>query len=96
METAKLSFDIFCKDITSVIGNNSWKFHDDTMTGNCEKGVTDRQTDGQTDRLADGRTEVFLELLGRSYKYVLSWPFCVGINLFKYIWQPPALHHSHS
>ena len=23
----------FCMDITSVIGNNSWKFHDDTMMG---------------------------------------------------------------
>ena len=22
----------FCMDLTSVIGNNSWKFHDDTMT----------------------------------------------------------------
>ena len=21
----------FCRDVTSVIGNNSWKFHDDTM-----------------------------------------------------------------
>ena len=24
---------IFCMDITSVIGNNSWKFHHDTMMG---------------------------------------------------------------
>ena len=24
---------IFCMDITSVIGNNSWKFHDDMMMG---------------------------------------------------------------
>ena len=23
----------FCMDVTSVIGNNSWKFHDDTMMG---------------------------------------------------------------
>ena len=22
-----------CKDLTLVIGNNSWKFHDDTMMG---------------------------------------------------------------
>ena len=41
-ETAKLGVDLcdldlwpltltFCMDVTSVIGNNSWKFHDDTM-----------------------------------------------------------------
>ena len=41
-ETAKLGFDLcdldlwpltltFCMDISSVIGNHSWKFHDDTM-----------------------------------------------------------------
>ena len=41
-ETAKLGYDLcdfdlwpmtltFCMDITSVIGNNSWKFRDDTM-----------------------------------------------------------------
>ena len=23
----------FCMDLASVIGNNSWKFHDDTMMG---------------------------------------------------------------
>ena len=44
LETAKLGFDlcdldlwpltlIFCMDVTSVIGNNSWQFHDDTMMG---------------------------------------------------------------
>ena len=44
LETVKLGrdlcdFDIwpltltFRKDITSVNGNNFWKFHDDTMTG---------------------------------------------------------------
>ena len=43
-ETANLGFDLcnldflllalnFCIDITSVIGNHSWKFHDDTMMG---------------------------------------------------------------
>ena len=43
-ETIKLGFDLcdidlwpltltFCVDITSVNGNNSWKFRDDTMTG---------------------------------------------------------------
>ena len=44
LETAKLGFDLcdfdlrpltltFCMDIMSVIGNKSWKFHDDTMMG---------------------------------------------------------------
>ena len=42
LETAKLGFDLcdldlwpltltFCMDLTFVIGNNSWKFHDDMM-----------------------------------------------------------------
>ena len=43
LETAKWGYDLcdllwpltfaFGMDITSVIGNNSWKFHDDTMMG---------------------------------------------------------------
>ena len=66
-ETVKLGVDLcdldlwpltwtFCMDVTSVIGNNSWKFHDDTMMGTYSKrcdGQTDRQTDGQTDRQMD-------------------------------------------
>ena len=43
-ETVKLGCDLcdldlwpltltFCMDVTSVTGNNSWKFHDDTMMG---------------------------------------------------------------
>ena len=55
----------FCVDITFVIGNNSWKFHDDTMMGTYWKRC-DGQTDRQTDRQKDGRTEPFIELLGRS------------------------------
>ena len=43
-------------DITFDHGNNSWKFHDDTMMGTWWKKC-DRQTDGQTDRQTDGRTE---------------------------------------
>ena len=39
----------FCMDIASVIGKNSWKFHDD---GNIVKKVW--QADGQTDRQSDG------------------------------------------
>ena len=56
-ETAKLGFDLcdldlwpltltFCMNITSVHGNNSWKFHDD---GNIVKQVW--RTDRRTDRL---------------------------------------------
>ena len=63
-ETVKLGCDlcdldlwpltlIFCMDLTLVIGNNSWKFHDDT---NIVKKVW--QTDGQK--------IPFVELLGRS------------------------------
>ena len=63
MERAKLGVDLcdldlwpptltFCVDITFDHGNNSWKFHDDTMMGTWWKRC-DRQTDGRT----DGQTE---------------------------------------
>ena len=66
LESAKLAFDlcdldlwlltlIFCMDITSRKGNNSWKFEWWEHSG---KGLTD----GRTDR----RTELFIELIGRS------------------------------
>ena len=42
----------FCMDITFDHGNNSWKFHDDTMMGTWWK-----RCDRQTDRRTDGRTE---------------------------------------
>ena len=59
-ETNKLGFDLcdldiwpmtgtFCMDITSVNGDSSWKFHDDTMMKHSRKGVTDVQTDGRSD-----------------------------------------------
>ena len=62
-ETVKLGRDLcdlnlwpltltFCMDVTFVIGNNSWKFHDDTLIGTLSKrcdGRTDGQTDGRTD-----------------------------------------------
>ena len=38
----------FCMDITLVIGNNSWKFHDDMMMGTLSKRCH-RQTDRQTE-----------------------------------------------
>ena len=58
-ETVKLGRDLcdldlwpltltFCMDITFDHGNNSWKFHDDTMMGTWWK-----RCDRQTDRLRD-------------------------------------------
>ena len=66
-ETATLGVDLcdldlwpltltFCMDITFDHGNNSWKFHDDTMMGTWWKRC-DRQTDRQTDGRTDARTE---------------------------------------
>ena len=43
----------FYVDITSVIGDNSWKFHDDTMTGTLWKRCnrrTNQPTEGRTHR----------------------------------------------
>ena len=62
-ETVKLGRDLcdldlwpltltFWMDVTFVIGNNSWKFHDDTMMGTWWK-----RCDGRTDRQTDRRTE---------------------------------------
>ena len=45
----------FCTDTTSVDGKNSWKSHDDTMTGTLWKCVTHERTDGQTDRRMERR-----------------------------------------
>ena len=52
LTSVALTFDLWpwlfaC--ITSVIGNNSWKFHDDTMRGTLWKRCN-RQTDWQTER----------------------------------------------
>ena len=66
-ETAKLGVDLcdldlwpltltFRMDITFDHGNNSWKFHDDTMMGTWWKRC-DRQTDRRTDGRTDGRTD---------------------------------------
>ena len=56
LTSVTLIFDLwpltFCMDITFDHGNNSWKFHDDTMMGTwwkrCDRR-TDRRTDGRTD-----------------------------------------------
>ena len=45
-------------DITSDHGNNSWKFHDDTMMGTWWKRC-DRQTDGRTDGQTDGLNQSY-------------------------------------
>ena len=50
-----------CMDITFAHGNNSWKFHDNTMTGTLWK-----RCDKQTGVLMDRRKGPFIELLGRS------------------------------
>ena len=68
-ETAKLGVDLcdldfwpltltFCMDVTFVIGNNSWKFHDDTMKGTWWK-TCDGRTDRQTDRRTDGLNQTY-------------------------------------
>ena len=81
-ETAKWGHDLcgldlwpltltFCMDVTSVDGNYSWKFQDDTMTGTLSKRCdrrTDRRTSlsmnkltwcksGRVSRRTDGRTD---------------------------------------
>ena len=57
--------------ITSVISNNSWKFHDDTMMGHSE--TCDRQTDRQTDGQMDW---TILRAAWSQLKMaaILSWP----------------------
>ena len=49
----------FRMDIKSANGNNSWKFQDDTMRGTLSK---------RCEGWMDGQKEVFLELLGCSWK----------------------------
>ena len=43
----------FCMDVTFVIGNNSWKFHDDAMMGTWWK-----RCDGRTDRQRDWTSHI--------------------------------------
>ena len=77
-ETVKLGVDlcdldlwpltlIFCMDVTFVIGNNSWKFHDDTMMGTWWK-MCDGRTDGQTDRRTDGLNQSYSCLVAANKK----------------------------
>ena len=47
-----LDLDLFHAHHASVNGNNSWKFHDDTMRGTLSKRC-DKRTDGRTDRQAE-------------------------------------------
>ena len=55
----------FCTDITSVNGNNSWKFKDDKMTGTLSK-----RCDGWT----DGQTEA------KKWGHPLSWLYIVFLQ----------------
>ena len=97
-ETAKWDHDLcnldlspltlaFCMDITSVIGNHFWKFHDDTMRGTLWK-----RCHRQTDRQADRQTEITIpraawsqlkthERCGPSVCFPItnSYPQCHGI-----------------
>ena len=73
-ETVKLGCDLcdldlwpltltFCMDLTLVIGNNSWKFHDDTMmetqSKRCEVWQTaDRQTENTICRAASSQLKI--------------------------------------
>ena len=88
-ETIKLGFDLcdldlwpltltFCMDITLVIGNNSRKFHDDTMMGTLSKR-SHRQTDilGKTQLYCDeNRWRFFclLRIIQESGVYQLGVP----------------------
>ena len=69
-----LTFDLWpwpFMDITSVIGNHSRKFHDDTMTGTWWKRCH-RQTERRTDR----RIEPFIELLDRNLNKSEAFDSC--------------------
>ena len=48
----------FCMDVTFVIGNNPWKFHDDMMMGTWRKRC-DGRTDGPMDRRTDGLNQSY-------------------------------------
>ena len=56
-----LTFDFwpwpFCMGLTLVLGDNFWKFHDDTRNIVKKVWQTGRPTDRQTDRQSDRRAE---------------------------------------
>ena len=60
----------FCMDITSVNGNNAWKFQNDTMTSTLSK-----RCDGRTDRRTDGQTEWIYSVLRAVWSQLKSFQF---------------------
>ena len=63
----------FCMDLTLVIGNNSWKFHDDTMMGTQSKrcdGQTDRQTENTICRAAWSQLKTIGHLFYSTWSFV--------------------------
>ena len=65
-------------NITFDLGNNSWKFHDDTMMGTWWKrcdGRTDRQTDRRTDGLNHRQSiDLFLIIYGKNFFVYVTLP----------------------
>ena len=63
----------FCMDITSVIGNNYWKLHDDTMMGAKWKRGGGRQRDRQTYRRTDRRTDRLNHSYSQTFRSAIEW-----------------------
>ena len=74
----------FCMDITSVDGNNSWKFQDDTMTRTLSK-----RSDRQTDRQTDGRTEISVLRAAWSQLKINSLALLIMQSHTRTTWTPP-------
>ena len=85
-ETVKLGCDLcdldlwpltltFCMGITSVIGNNSWKFRDDAMMGTWSKRC-DRRTDRQSDRQTENTVH---RAAWSQLKILLLWKYVVKL-----------------
>ena len=84
-ETVKLGVDLcgldlwpltltFCMEVTFVIVNDSWKFHDDTMMGTWWKGC-DRRTDRRTDRQTDWTSHIAAWSQLKTHKIARNWNF---------------------
>ena len=63
----------FRMDITSVNGNDFWKFHVIRWQEHSEKGVTDRQTDGRTDWTIHRAAWSQLKIMVLRANYPLLW-----------------------
>ena len=93
-ETVKLGVDLcdldlwhltltFGMDVTFVIGNNSWQFHDETMMGTWWKRC-DGRTDGQTDRRTDwtSHTAAWSQLKIKTFDCDICSCICYAFLLF--------------